>query len=90
MRFNRKLVIDSVSKLTVMGFQQPNLATAAQEIRRCAAEIRSPYNDGWTQMSCKHQLYQLKCLLDDVYNTLPQFSGEQEWEQERLIEILKR
>jgi hypothetical protein len=73
-----------------MGFRPPDLRTAEQEIRRCAAEINSGYNDGWTQMSCKHQLYQLKCLLDDVYATLPQFAGEEAWEQERLITLLKR
>jgi hypothetical protein len=73
-----------------MGFRQPNLSVAEQEIRRCIGEINSPYNDGWSQMSCKRQLYQLKCLLDDVYPTLPQFHGEEAWEQERLITLLKR
>jgi hypothetical protein len=73
-----------------MGFRSPDLRTAESEIRRCVAEINSPYNDGWTQMACKHQLYQLKCLLDDVYDTLPQFVGEEKWEQERLMNLLKR
>jgi len=73
-----------------MGFAAPNLQQAEQEIRRCIAEITSPYNDGWTQMACKHQLYQLKCMLDDVYSTLPQFVGEEEWEQQRMIDVLKR
>jgi hypothetical protein len=67
-----------------------NLSTAEIEIRRCIREITSPYNDGWTQMACKHQLYQLKCLLDDVYPTLPEFVGEEKWEQERLITLLKK
>jgi hypothetical protein len=32
----------------------------------------------------------LKCLLDDVYKTLPEFpQQEKEWEQVRLLEILK-
>jgi hypothetical protein len=73
-----------------MGFRQPDLRTAESEIRRCIQEINSPYNDGWSQMACKHQLYQLKCLLDDVYPTLPQFVGEEKWEQERLMNLLKR
>ena len=73
-----------------MGFAQPDLRIAEREIRRCIAEINSAYNDGWTQMSCKHQLYQLKCLLDDAYPTLPTFVGEEEWEQQRLVNILKR
>ena len=72
-----------------MGFATPDLRTAESAIRRCIAEINSPYNDGWTQMGCKHQLYQLKCLLDDVYPTLPQFAGEEQWEQQRIVDLLK-
>jgi hypothetical protein len=72
-----------------MGFAMPDLRTAESEIRRCIQEINSPYNDGWTQMACKHQLYQLKCLLDDNYKKLPEFVGEEAWEQERLVKILK-
>jgi hypothetical protein len=73
-----------------MGFSAPNLCAAEQEIRRCIGEINSSRNDGWTQMSCKYQLYQLKCLLDDAYPALPQFTGEEVWEQERLMTQLKR
>ena len=73
-----------------MGFSPPDLRNAEREIRRCIGEINSPYNDGWIQMDCKHQLYQLKCLLDDVYPTLPKFVGEQAWEQERLVDLLKK
>lgn len=73
-----------------MGFKTPDFGLAEREIRRCIGEINSAYNDGWTQMSCKHQLYQLKCLLDDVYPTLPTFAGEEKWEQERIVNILKR
>jgi hypothetical protein len=73
-----------------MGFRQPDLRTAESEIRRCIQEINSAYNDGWSQMACKHQLYQLKCLLDDVYPTLPTFVGEEKWEQQRLVDLLKK
>jgi hypothetical protein len=73
-----------------MGFAMPTLCTAESEIRRCIQEINSPYNDGWTQMACKHQLYQLKCLLDDEYKKLPEFVGEDKWEQERIIDVLKK
>jgi hypothetical protein len=41
-------------------------------------------------MSCKQELYMLKCWLDDEYDKLPTFSGEEKWEQNRLVEILKR
>jgi hypothetical protein len=47
-------------------------------------------NDGFTQSHCKQELYQLKCWLEDEYNKLPEFAGEQVWEQDRIINILKR
>jgi uncharacterized membrane protein len=55
-----------------------------------AAEARSGYNDGWTASSCKHELYRVKCYLDDVYKQLPNFVGEDEWEKDRVVELLKR
>ena len=54
------------------------------------ALVAGSYNDGFTASSCKHDLYQVKCWLDDVYPTLPKFVGEEKWEQERVINILKK
>ena len=73
-----------------MGFRKPDLDSAQQAIRACMGEIRSAYNDGWTASACKHDLYMLKSWLDDEYLRLPVFVGEQQWEQERLIKILKK
>jgi len=73
-----------------MGFRKPDLDTAYSVIRQSLGEIRSPYNDGWTSSSCKQELYLLKCWLDDEYRRLPTFVGEEAWEQERLVEVLKR
>jgi hypothetical protein len=73
-----------------MGFRQPDLELAYSAIRRSLGEIHSPYNDGWTSSSCKHDLYLLKCWLEDEYRRLPTFVGEEAWEQERLVEILKQ
>jgi hypothetical protein len=73
-----------------MGFRKPDLDSAQQAIRACLGEIRSPYNDGWTSAACKYDLYMLKSWLDDEYKRLPTFVGEQQWEQERLIDILKK
>jgi len=73
-----------------MGFQKPNLNMAYDAIRRSIGEISSPMNDGFTQSHCKQELYQLKCWLEDEYNKLPDFAGEQVWEQDRIINILKR
>jgi len=73
-----------------MGFKNPNLASAKLEIGKCIGEIHSPYNDGWVSSSCKHELYMLKYWLEDKYSRLPTFVGEEQWEQERLLEILKK
>jgi len=73
-----------------MGFRKPDLDTARLAIGQCIGEIKSPYNDGWTSSACKHDLYLLKSWLDDQYENLPRFEGEDKWEQERLIRILKK
>jgi hypothetical protein len=73
-----------------MGFKKPDLMSAKGTIQTVLAEIHSPYNDGWTSSSCKYDLYLLKCWLEDQYNTLPIFVGEEKWEQERLLEVLKK
>jgi hypothetical protein len=73
-----------------VGFKKPDIESTYSVIRKSLGEIHSPYNDGWTQMSCKHELYMLKCWLEDKYNELPTFAGEELWKQERLMEILKQ
>jgi hypothetical protein len=73
-----------------MGFRKPNLDLAYVAIRTSLTEIRSPYNYGWTSSSCKLELYQLKCWLEDEYRKLPTFAGEEKWEQQRLVKILKQ
>ena len=74
-----------------MGFKQPAGAdNIISMLSALAAEARSSHNDGWTASSCKHELYRVKCYLDDVYKQLPTFVGEDEWEKERVAELLKR
>lgn len=73
-----------------MGFKQPNINLARFEIGKSLIEINSPYNDGWAQRSCKEELYMLKCWLEIEYNQLPAFEGEEQWEQNRILEILKK
>jgi hypothetical protein len=73
-----------------MGFQQPDLHPAQQAIRKSLGEIHSPYNDGWTQSSCKRELYMLKCWLEDEYKQLPTFVGEEQWEADRVWQRLKQ
>ena len=73
-----------------MGFRKPTLQDAYDAIRITMYEIQSPYNDGFVQSGCKKDLYTLKCYLDDIYARLPKFVGEEEWEYERVIDLLKR
>jgi hypothetical protein len=73
-----------------MGFQKPRVEDAYLIIGNLCVEISSPYNDGWTASGCKHDLYLLKCFIEDRYNDLPTFSGEEEWEQQRIIQKLKK
>lgn len=73
-----------------MGFLKPDVDSAYSIIRKSLIEIHSSYNDGYTQMSCKQELYMLKCWLEDEYSKLPTFSGEEQWEQQRLVELLKK
>jgi hypothetical protein len=62
----------------------------ATQLHRIALEASNPRNDGWTASGCKKELYQVKCLLEDIYQKLPRFVGEEEWEKERVAELLKR
>ena len=73
-----------------MGFKKPDLVDAYSSIRQSLAEISSSSNDGFTSSYCKHDLYLLKCWLEDMYQELPVFVGEEKWEQERLIKVLKK
>ena len=73
-----------------MGFQQPDLDGVRNAIGKVLVEIHSPYNDGWTQISCKEELYMLKCWLEDEYNSLPTFIGEEQWEADRMWNRLKQ
>lgn len=77
-----------------MGFRQPDLTQAVDAVRRSLTEIHSPYNDGYVQMNCKKDLYLLKCWLEESYNNLPVFTGEEKWAEERekdqMLQILKR
>ena len=60
-------------------------------IRHLAREASSQYTDGFTACSFKHDLYILKCFIEDEYKLCPDFpEQEKEWEQVRLLEILKK
>ena len=59
-------------------------------IIRCSLiAMHNPF-DNFTSSHCKQELYLLKSWLEDRYQELPPVIGEDEWEQERLIKVLKR
>ena len=64
---------------------------AATYITDIAKEANDPSTNAFTQCTCKRQIYLLKCLIEDLYSQMPEFpQQEKEWEQERLIQLLKR
>ena len=74
-----------------MGFKQPGDARSIiAQLQSLEINARSPYNDGWTASACKYELYLVKCYLDDMYKRLPTFADEAQWEQERIVDILKK
>lgn len=77
-----------------MGFKYPDVVTAESIIRNACIETQSNYNDGFTQLEVKKDLYRLKWILDEYFAKAPKFIGEEEWVdkmmQKRVIEILKK
>lgn len=74
-----------------MGYNRTSdLSSFYSVLRHLAAEVANPRNDGWVASGCKKELYQVKCFIEDLYQDLPTFTNETEWEQERLLELLKR
>ena len=60
-------------------------------IRKLASQASDPRSDGFTACTYKHDLYILKCFIEDEYKRCPEFpKQEKEWEQTRLMELLKK
>lgn len=62
----------------------------SRQLRSMARQAASTYNDGYTASGCKHDLFLLKCLVEDLYEEIPTFAGEEQWHQERTLELLKK
>jgi len=74
-----------------MDYNSIDSIDAARYLNHLARKARDPYTDGFNQCTCKHELYLLKCLIEDLYKELPDFpQQEKEWEQDRLIQLLQR
>lgn len=65
--------------------------SVAREIRNLYSYGTNPQSDGFTACTCKHRMFLLKCLIEDLYKQMPEFpTQEKEWEQQRLIQLLKQ
>ena len=75
-----------------MHMRQKNwdVADLHRQIRAIHTQVVNPFNDGFTGFGCKQDLFQLKCLIEDLYEDTPSFAGEEEWLQQRTIELLKK
>ena len=63
---------------------------ALQSLYRIVSEMHSGYNDGFIAAHYKRELFILKHLIDQMYENAPIFTTEKEWEQELLIDKLKK
>lgn len=61
-----------------------------QQIRSIHRQVNNVNNDGFTASGCKRDLFMIKCILEDLYDDTPKFSIEDQWYQERTINLLKR
>lgn len=54
-------------------------------------ECTYPDTDSFTACYCKHDLYQIKCFIEDNWDLLPVFpEQERQWEQDRIVRRLRR
>jgi hypothetical protein len=67
-----------------------DVAEIMRQLNAIHRQINNRYNDGFTSAGCKQDLYQIKCHIDDLYQTTPTFTVEEEWHQQRLVDLLKK
>jgi len=63
----------------------------ADHIRELQIQCNSAHNDGWTALQYKKQIYEMKCMIEDIYNSLKVIDEKEEkkWEKERVFNKLK-
>ena len=59
-------------------------------LRQLANEARSPYETGFVTVQYKRQLVEMKWFIEDLLEDIGSFAGEESWEQERLVQVLKK
>lgn len=59
-------------------------------LRQLAFEAKSPYETGFVTVQYKRQLVEMKWFLEDLIDGIGYFAGEESWEQDRTLQLLKR
>jgi hypothetical protein len=63
-----------------MGFQKRwDVGDIQRQLNACAGQMRSHYNDGFTQWHCKQDLLIVKYQLDELLRNASTFAGEPEF-----------
>lgn len=60
------------------------------ELIRIGIEATDNRNDGFVKCGCKHNLYKLKCLIEDILHECPEFDEEKDWHKERIYDLLQQ
>ena len=59
-------------------------------LRQLAHSANDIHETGFVTVQYKRQLVEMKWFVEDLLETVGYFAGEEQWEQERLVQILKR
>ena len=59
-------------------------------LRQFASAAKDPHDTGFVTIQYKRQLVEMKWFLEDLIDDIGYFVGEEDWEQERLVQVLKK
>lgn len=59
-------------------------------LRSLAALASSPYKTGYVNIQFKKQLVEMKWFIEDLLEDVGHFAGEEQWDQERLVQLIKK
>ena len=59
-------------------------------LRQLAHAANDVHETGFVTVQYKRQLVEMKWFLEDLINDIGYFAGEESWEQDRTLQLLKR
>jgi len=59
-------------------------------LRQLARAACDTHETGFVTVQYKRQLVEMKWFLDDLIDSIGYFAGEEQWDQERTMQILQR